>query len=106
MMSRTFPVDLLWAILQPIRQSHVTVGEIDRFDPGVLLWANGVILREDKANDFAELDVVEEELHVHRIGPVIGRLVGLVFDEVVLCKHLHVRVIDVDGAWSSECHSH
>ena len=79
------------------------MGQVDR----VLLAAflrRGVLLRQHEAYDLAQLHVLQEELHVHRVGRVLAPLVGLVLDEVVLGEHLHVGVVEVDVHRPSQGH--
>lgn len=61
-----------------------------------------VLLRKNKAHDLTQLDVLEEELNVHWIGRVFGWGIILIFDKVILCQHLHVRIVCVDGDGSSK----
>ena len=37
-----------------------------------------------------------------RVGDELGRLVILVFDEVVLGNHLHVRIVRIDMDWTAQ----
>ena len=94
-MSRTLPVDFLWTILQPVGQSHVTVGKVD----GILssaLGCNGVLLGQDQTHNLTQSDVLQEELHVQMFRWVFGRQAVFIVDKVVFANHFDIRVVGVD----------
>jgi len=95
------PLDFGWAVLQPVGQRHVAVGKVDGIGSAVF-GSHRILLGEDEAHDFAQLDVVDEELDMDGVGRVLGALVDLIVDEVVLGDHLHVRVFGVDGDGPAE----
>src|ERR1700759_1335687 len=95
MMPLRFPLDFWRAVLKPIRESHVAVREINGV--GSSLRCHGVLLRENKAHDFAELYVVEEELNMDGVWLVIRRSIRFIVIKVVGRDHLHIRVLDVDA---------
>ena len=90
------PSDFRRAILQPIRERHIAVRQIE----GVVspeLRGHRVLLRQHQSHDLAQLDVVEEELDVNGVGWVLGRSIGFVVNEVVLGDHLYIGIFNVDG---------
>lgn len=98
----------LWrAVLQPIRQCHVRVCQVD----GVVAWSRfacyAILLRKHETHDLAQFDIVQEELDVYRFGRVFGRSVrSLVVIEIVLGTELYVRVFDVDAHGPAQGNSH
>lgn len=101
--SRLLPVHFFGTILQPVGQGHVTRGQIKSIGFSILA-CGGILLREHEAHNLGELDVVEEELDVDRIGCVIGRAIDFVVVEVVFGHHLDIGIFRVDAAWSSQSH--
>lgn len=102
MMPLWIPADLWRAVRKPIRKCHITMCQVER----IVLSSFGsyrVLLREHKAHDLSQFDVVEEEMDVDRVGREFCWAVGLVVDEVVFCTHLHIGVVNVDGDWATEC---
>lgn len=96
------PFHLWRAILKPVCKSHVAVRKIDRIWPS--LRCNGVLLRKDETHDLAKFDVVEEEMYVDGLGLILSRSVWLVVNEIIHRDHLHVRIFDVDAAWTTQGH--
>lgn len=89
MVSLWLPPDLWWTMRKPIRECHVAVCQVKR----IVLSSFGsyrVLLGEDKAHDFCEFDVIEEEVYVDRVGREFCRSIRLVVDEVVFGAHFHV----------------
>lgn len=104
MMPLRFPCHLRWAILEPIRKSHVTVCKVECIVTSSL-GGCGVILSKYKTHNLAELDIIEEELHVCGILLVLCRSIRFIVEEVLGYNHLHVRVFDVYATRASECNS-
>jgi hypothetical protein len=63
------------------------------------------LLRKHETHDLTELDIVQEELDVYRIGRVLGWSIGLVVDKIIFRNHFDIRVFDVDGNRSSKSNS-
>lgn len=104
-MPLALPTHLLRAVLKPICQCHVRVGEIHSIHPSGFR-GHGVLLGKDQAHDLAELDILKEELYVYRVWRVLGRNVDLIFNEVVLRQHPNVRIIGIDANGAAERDSH
>lgn len=105
MVSGSLPAHFLGAILEPIGQCHIRVREVHRIHASGL-GRHRVLLRKNQTHDLAQLNVLQEELHMDRVGRVSGRGVELIFDEVVLRHHFNVGVVGVDPDRSSQCHCH
>lgn len=63
-----------------------------------------VLLRQYQAHDFAQFDVIEEELHVYWVRGELGRAIELVVDEVIFRDHFDIRIVNVDAARPSKRH--
>jgi len=81
------------------------MGQVDGFDPTGFLRSDCVVLRKYQAHDLAQLDVVEEELHVYRIWWIAHRLISIVLDKIVFSEHLDIRIIDIDANGPAKSHS-
>ena len=97
------PLHLWWTILKPICERHIAVREVDCVRSS--LGCNRVLLRQYQAHNFAQLDVVQEELYMDGIWLILRRSIRLIVNEVVRRYHLHIRVFDIDTAWSPKSNS-
>lgn len=101
MMPGSFPVDFLGAILQPVRQGHITVGQVDCVCSSGL-GCDGVLLGQYEAHNLTELGVLEEELDMDRVGRRLCDAIYFVLDEIVFRDHFHVRIVCVYIYWSTK----
>ena len=104
MMSVLLPLYLSWAMLEPVGKSHVAVRQVDRILPASF-GGHRVLLREHQAHDLTQSDILKEELDVSMVGGKFGRLVELVFGEVIFRNHFHVRIVGIDVNGSTQGHS-
>jgi len=97
--------NFLWAMLEPVGQGHVAVGQINSIG-SLELGRDRILLGQDQAHDFAQLDVVDEEADMDGVRWELGGSVWLVFNEIVFGDHFDVRVfrIDTDRAAQSDSH--
>jgi hypothetical protein len=93
--------NLLWTVLEPIRQGHVAVGQINGVGP-FKLGSYRVLLRKHKTHDFAEFHVIDEKANMDRVGRELGRPIRFIFQKVVFGDHLDICVLWVDADWSSQ----
>jgi hypothetical protein len=96
--------DFLGAMLEPIGQSHIAVGQVNGICP-FELRGNRVLLGQYQTHDFTQLDVVDEELHMDRVRRELGRTIGLVLDEIFFVDHFDVRILGNDSNGPAEGHS-
>jgi hypothetical protein len=102
-MSLRLPSDLWRAVLEPVGQSHVTVCKVKHI-VAPHLRSDGILLRKHKTHDFAEFDVVEEELDVNLIRRVFRWSVDFVVDEVVGADHFNIGILYVNRNWATQRH--
>lgn len=102
MMSVRLPFHLGRAVLKPVRKCHVTVREVDRI--GSPLRRNRILLRQYESHNLAKLDIVQEELYMDRVGLILCRSIWLIINKIICGDHLHIRIFDVDAAWSTKSH--
>ena len=103
MMSTLPPQYFLGTVLKPICKRHVAVRKVDGILPASL-GSDRVLLREDQAHDFAQPNVLQEELHVHVVRRVLGDMIKFVFYKVFFGNHLNIRVVNVDVDGPSKSH--
>lgn len=101
-MSRLFPIHLLRTVLQPISQSHVTVGKIDRILPSHF-QRHGVLLRQDQAHNLAQSDVLKKKLDMDMVRRKLGWNIGFILDEIVLRYHFNIGIVGIDMDWATQC---
>jgi len=99
------PVHLLWTVLQPVCERHVTMSEVDRVLPS-LLGRHRILLGQNQPHDLSQSYILKEELNMDRIGSVSGDMVIFILEEVVFSNHLDVRIISIDVYWTSQCYGH
>jgi hypothetical protein len=97
------PLHLWWTILKPVCERHIAVCEVDCVRPS--LGRNRILLRQYETHNFAQLDVVQEELYMDGIWLILRRSIRLVVNEVIRRNHLNIRVFYVDAARTSEGNS-
>lgn len=90
MMSTLLPIDFLGAVLKPVGQSHITMSQVNRIVAAASLRSDRVVLRENQTHDFAEFDIIQEEMDVYRVERIFGRWICFVLDEVVFGDHLDI----------------
>jgi hypothetical protein len=100
-MPRSFPVYLSRAILKPVGESHVTMRQIDSIRSSCFR-CHGILLREHQTHDLTQLDVLQEEVDVHWIPPIVAGWIAFLLDEVFFCDHLDIRIVGVDRDRSSK----
>ena len=99
--TRSLPVHFSRAILQPVRQSHIAVCQVDGVG-STCFGCNRVLLGKNQPHDLTQLDVLEKERNVNRVGSIFSVWVALIFDEILFRDHLDVRVIGVDRDWTTQ----
>lgn len=104
-MPLALPAHLFGAVLKPVRQGHIRMGQVHRIHTS-RLGSHGVLLREDQAHNFAEFNVLEEKLDVDGFRGVFGRDIDFILNEVVFGQHAHIRIIHVDADRSSQSDRH
>jgi hypothetical protein len=65
------------------------------------LGCHRVLLREYQTHDFAEFDILQEELNMYGIRRVRAREIAFVLNEIILREHLNIRVIQIDVDWTT-----
>ncbi len=98
-----FPSDFRWTILEPVGECDVAVGKVNGIRPP--LACDRILLRKNKAHNFAELDIVQEELDMYWVRLVLRRSVGLVIQKIFDRDHLDIGVFNVDRARSTKGYS-
>lgn len=82
MMPLRLPSHLRGTVLQPVRKSHIAMGQIECV-VSTQLGRNRVLLRKHQTHDLTEFDVVQEEMYMNRIWWVFCWSIWFVIDEVI-----------------------
>lgn len=103
-MSRLLPVNLLWTILQPISQGHITMCKVNCVLPP-RLGRDRVLLRQNQTHDLTQSYVLQEKQDMHAVRGEFGRAIDLVFNEIIFGHHLYIRIFGIDKYRTSQCNS-